>query len=266
MSRVHAVVATCALLALAAISPRSASAQMPDDGLSPLQVSLACALPPATSATRSNTFHVIGAQDTVARSIFSERDLLIVDGGAARGIAVGQRYFVRRPVSSPPFRNNTKAIVTDGWIRIVAANQTTAIAFVERSCGAIETGDYLDTFAPPPVPADAIVTDRAGDPDFGALGRVLFGEQESDIGGAGSYMVVDRGTEQGLAPGARFAIYRNVQDWMPGYDAPRTQLPLTSIGEGVVVTTSQKMSVIRILAARDAVRRGDYVVPRPATR
>jgi hypothetical protein len=40
------------------------------------------------------------------------------------------------------------------------------------------------------------------------------------------------------------------------------QLPLASIGEGVVVTTGETMSVLRIVSARDAVYRGDYVVPR----
>ena len=269
MTRFHtSVAAACALLAVAVLSPGRAEAQLlPTDGLTPLQVSLGCALPPATSTIRTNVLHVIGAQDTIPRSLFSERDLLIIDGGAARGVEVGQRYFIRRAISSSVYSGDAKAIVTAGWLRIVAANQGTAIASVDRACRAIEAGDYLEAFVEPVVPAGAMVIDRKGDPDFGSLGRVLFGDDERYAGGTGEYMVIDRGADQGLAPGARFAIYREVQDWMRDAGSPAAQLPLSSIGEGVVVSTAQTMAVIRILAARDAVQRGDYVVPRPnATR
>jgi hypothetical protein len=262
------VVALGALSALSTLATTTrVYAQAPTDALSPQQVSLACALPPATSTIRTGALHVVGAQDTIPRSLFSERDLLVVDGGAGRGVEVGQQYFVRRAVSSSVYSGSAKAIVTAGWIRIVAANQATAIATVERSCRAIEAGDYLDAFVAPVVPVAAMVIDRTGEPDFTTLGRVLFGEDERAAGGAGEYMVIDRGTEQGLAPGARFAIYRDVQGWMRDRNgAAPPALPLSSIGEGVVVTTGQTMSVMQILAARDAVQRGDYVVPRPNTR
>ena len=95
------------------------------------------------------------------------------------------------------------------------------------------------------------------------MGRVLFGDEEHSTAGAGDYMLIDRGTDKGLTPGARFAIYRDVHRWMRDYSStPLGQLPLASIGEGVVVTTGESMSVLRIVSARDAVLRGDYVVPR----
>jgi hypothetical protein len=46
------------------------------------------------------------------------------------------------------------------------------------------------------------------------------------------------------------------------YGQTKATTPLTAIGEGVVVTTGERMSVMKILEARDAVQRGDYVVPR----
>ena len=42
--------------------------------------------------------HVAGAQDTVSRSLFEPRDLLVVDSGARDGIQLGQKFFVRRPI------------------------------------------------------------------------------------------------------------------------------------------------------------------------
>lgn len=276
MKRVHTSVAVArALLFTGACTllPGFASAQsqgsLPAETIPPLQASIACSLPPAMTLAKIATprsiapLRIIGAQDPVPRSLFDDRDLLIIDGGTGRGVELGQQYFVRRPVSSAVYRGEARAVVTAGWIRIIAVNQTTAIASVDRICGPIQAGDYLEPFVMPSVPSQAMAVDRTGDPDFGTLGRIMFGEQEGYAAGAGSYMMIDRGTDQGLTPGARFAIYRDVKDWMPGaYGEAKATTPLTAIGEGVVVTTGERMSVMKILEARDAVQRGDYVVPR----
>jgi hypothetical protein len=66
-------------------------------------------------------------------------------------------------------------------------------------------------------------------------------------------LVIDRGTQQGLAPGVRFSIYR---------DVGVAGMPLSSIGEGIVITTGESASVTRITRARDAVISGDYVAIR----
>jgi hypothetical protein len=41
-----------------------------------------------------------------------------------------------------------------------------------------------------------------------------------------------------------------------------TGVPLTSVGEAVVLTTGKSMSLARMTRSRDAVVPGDYVVPR----
>ena len=61
------------------------------------------------------------------------------------------------------------------------------------------------------------------------------------------------GTDQGVKPGARFALFRDVK--MIG-------MPLTSVGDAVVISTSSTMALTRITRARDAIVTGDYVVPR----
>jgi hypothetical protein len=53
--------------------------------------------------------------------------------------------------------------------------------------------------------------------------------------------------------GARFAIYRDLEE---------TDLPLTPIGEAVVMTTAKETALVRIMRTRDAVQTGDYLVPR----
>jgi hypothetical protein len=263
MMNTYCLIVTTAIVVSA---PQMAQAQdqPPDEKLSPIQLSIACSIPPQTVVPGAAALHVIGAQDTIPRTAFAERDLLVIDAGTAKGVQLGQQYFVRRTVRPGLLTGLTrKAVHTTGWLRIVAANDTTAIASVTYTCSAIEAGDYLDPFVAPPALGDLATVDRSVPPDFKDMGRVLFGDEEHATAAAGDYMLIDRGMDKGLTPGARFAIYRDVHRWMrDGYSMALGQLPLASIGEGVVVATGETMSVLRIVSARDAVYRGDYVVPR----
>lgn len=261
MTRSHCLITTAFVL----LAPPTARAQAPAEPLSSLQIAVACAPPPATTMPGSASLHVIGTQDTMARTLFSERDLLVLDGGTATGVQLAQQYFVRRPVATNAYTGGSSrhAVRTAAWVRVIAANETTAIASVDHACGFIEAGDYLEPFAVPAVPDQADRVDRSGELDFKALGRVLFGEDERVTASAGDFMLIDLGTGHATGPGARFAIYRDVQMWMNGAPgAGSAPLPLASIGEGVVGAASPTMSVLRILEARGAVQRGDVVVPR----
>ena len=250
--RRHSILSTV-LLTLAV---STAHAQIPADSLTLPQTLVACAPPPTTSrGTPSDALRVIGAQDTVPRSLFGPRDLLVINGGTAKGAQLGQQYFVRRRVGFGMVYGDRSphTVRTAGWIRIVAANDTTAIAIVDHSCDGIVSGDYLDPFVAPAVPAGIDRPDTAGALDFSSLGRVIFGDEERTSGASGDYMLIDRGADRGVVPGSRFAIYR---------DLGVAGLPLASIGEAAVVATGPTMALVRINVARDAVRSGDFVVPR----
>ena len=123
--------------AIAVCAPQTARAQdqPPDVKLSPMQLSIACAIPPATVVPGTATLRVIGAQDTIPRTTFAERDLLVIDAGTDKGVQLDQQYFVRRPVRPGLLTGlSRRAIQTAGWIRIVAVNETTAIASVTHTC------------------------------------------------------------------------------------------------------------------------------------
>ncbi len=255
------LVLACALvvtlpLVVAAQPPAPAAASL-------IQIAVTCAPPPMTTLADASMLHVIGSQDTVPRTLFDQRDLLLIDGGTAKGVQLGQEYFVRRAAATGVYGGGLirRTVHTAGWIKVVAVNQTTAIATVERACDYLRAGDYLEPFEVPPVPAEASHVDRSGEPDFASLGRVLVGQDEHLTAGVGDFVMIDRGADQSLAPGARLAIYRDVQMIKGAGPAP-AQLPLTAIGEGVVISMSPTMSVVRIVSARDAVRTGDFVAPR----
>jgi hypothetical protein len=232
----------------------AAYAQDDGDGLSPLQVSVGCAVPAALEVPRAHDLLIVGGQLPEPRSVFGPRDLLVINGGTHRGLRLGQRFFVRRPVTyGVPSSRQPRAVRTSGWIRVVALDTDISIAAVDVACADIMRGDYLDLFVAPVVPEGADRADASGEPDFASLGHILFGHDESRTGATGDFMLIDRGSGQGVVPGARMAIYR---------DHRVADVPLAPIGEGMVISTAPATSLIRVTLARDSIETGDLVVPR----
>jgi len=198
--------------------------------------------------------HVLGSQDTVQRSVYDEHDTLVIDSGLGSGIQLGQQFFVRRQNTfGTAYGENALTARTLGWIRIVAVNQTTAIAAVDHVCDAFMARDYLEPFVAPGVPAAADSAEIIGEPDFSALARVMSGIEDRRAIGIGDMMVIDAGADRGVTPGTRIAVYRDVQ---------RPGMPLAAVGDAVVVTAGPTIAVARVTRARDAVQMGDYVAVR----
>jgi hypothetical protein len=247
--RVITLAAACALVV-------SAAAAQAQNTMSPAQVAVACAPPPIIATVPADATRIIGSQDAVARNLFGMPEQLVISGGTERGLQLGQQYFVRRLARSAENYRDKLAhqVRTSGWVRVVAVNATTTIVNVEHVCADILVGDYLDPFQTPPLPdRDITSVDTTREPDFESYGRVLYGSEERRSGGIGEFMLIDRGTDQSVALGAHFAIYRDIR--VAG-------APLTSIGEATVVSIGPKMSVVRINQARDAIYTGDLAVPR----
>ena len=242
-----------AVVIVAALGAVPASAQIAAP-LTPVQAALICGPQPEVKPPAANALTVRGAQDSRPRGMFSQRDLLVIDGGTGAGVQLGQEFFVRRGLRfGMPYGMTPKHASTVAWIRIVAVNETTAIASVQHVCDAILRDDYLEPFVMPQAPAGVDRDDSTGELDFTMLSRVLGGAESRDNGAAGDLMLMDRGSDQGVAPGARFAVYRDVH--VGG-------IPLAAIGEAVVMTTASTTSVVRLTRTRDAVQTGDYLVPR----
>lgn len=245
------------LIVVAALSlvAWSAPAQTVDQ-LTDLQVAVACAPPPEFRQAPAGAPHIVASQDTVPRSLFGKPELLVVNAGTDRGIELNQQYFVRRlNRTAETYRDKLPhALRTAGWVHIVAVNSETAIASVDHACGDILAGDYLEKFEAPVLPTGDIgVPNTDGEPDFAAYGRVLAGADDRRSSGTGEFMMIDRGRDKNVVVGAHFAIYRDLQ---------RTDLPLTPVGEATAVSVGPNMALVLVTRTRDAVYRGDIVVPR----
>jgi hypothetical protein len=232
------------------VAASSASAQ---DVSRALLAQANCAPAPGSATTPAGALRVVGGQMQEPRTIFGPHDLLVVGGGAAQGVQLGQQFFVRRARDSGIQKSvGVHAVNTVGGIRIVAVNNSTAIASVDFACEALAVDDFLVPYVEPILPPNAAHTDTSGDLNFAAPGHLLFGSDDRVTDGAGGFMVADIGANRGAAPGARFAVYR---------DLGVAGLPLTAVGEAIVVSAGPDTSVVRVTLARDAVASGDLLVP-----
>ena len=239
------------IVACLAALPAAAQGDAP---LSPLETAVACAAPVSTDDGSPHALRILGVQDSSPRALYGPRDLLVIGGGSGAGIQLGQQFFVRRANKfGSPSDRRWQGIRTLGWIRVVAVNASTAIATIDHICDAIAQGDYLEPYAAPVVPTDTGHDQASGEPDFTAIGRVLSGIEDHHTAGAGEFVLIDRGTDQGVKPGERYAIYR---------DVGTTGLPLAAVGETVVLIVGKSMALTRITRSQDAILRGDYVAPR----
>jgi hypothetical protein len=248
MQRSSLVLATLIVACVAG----SAAAQSASAPLSAAAVAVACAPPPSMDAAPADALRIVGSQDSVPRSLFGDRDLLVLSGGTSAGLQIGQQFFIRRTMT---FGGNkiSRGAKTLGWVRVVAVNESTAIGTVDHVCGAILKGDYLEPFVVAELPAAAAHDEAPGQPDFTTLGHIMIGNEDREMVGAGDFALIDWGQNQGLMPGSRFAIYR---------DVGVAGLPLASIGEGVVISTSSAMALTRVTRASDAVYSGDFIALR----
>lgn len=239
--------------AIALVAVIWAAPAEPADLFTPLQLAAACA-PLPESSLPGDAPRIVGVQDVDPRRLYGNRDLVIIGAGTGDGIQLDQQYFIRRPpMTEARHTTGPRGASTAGWLRVVAANENTAIGRVEFACDGIIQGDLLQPFAAPALPADADRTDTTGEPDFRDPGRILFGDNERTTAGAGDLLLTDVGARAGAAPGSRFAIYRDLR---------QPDVPLAAIGEAVVISVEPEFSLIRVTRSRGAVYAGDLLAPR----
>ena len=210
---------------------------------------LACA-PAITYEEPAAALRVSGGQEAVRRTIHAPGDLVTINAGTKSGIVVGQEYYTRRPLPAAPGRisgRNPATIRTTGWIRVWAVDEEMSLATITHACETVDVGDYLEPFALPALPTPSSAT---GVPERGNYAHVLSGQDRRTSFGLNDYLLIDRGSSQGVTVGARFVIYRDKRT--PGNF-------LFEIGEAYVVDVKADTSTLQVMRAIDAITAGDYV-------
>lgn len=205
----------------------------------------------ALAAPADMSLRVAGGREH-GKSMFGPGEPLIITGGTAKDLKVGQEYFVRRVISdrfvaAGSDGARTASIHTAGWVRIADVRDDTAVATITKVCDSIEEGDYLEPFAKPSVPTTATA---AGEPDFSDPGHLILGDERRQMAAQGDMMVLDRGSDHGLRPGQRLTVYRTTANGSG---------PVARIAEATAMVVHPETTVIRIDKTTDAVVVGDLV-------
>jgi hypothetical protein len=253
-SRSTAVLITVGLLATTSVALAQRGPAASSTHLSPEVLSLACS-PTAALEPPMTPLRITGGQDSFKRRIYAPGDLVTINAGLKNGIEVGQEYYVRRlQVSNlaPVSRDNPATIRTTGWIKVYAVDERDqlSLATVTHACDTIEVGDFLEPFKLPVVPT---VSKNRLKPERDNYGKVLVGSDRRISFGKGDYVVVNRGSDDGIEVGSQFVLYR---------DKKQAENFLFEIGEGIATEVKSEMSTVLVTVSLDAIRSGDYVALR----
>lgn len=184
------------------------------------------------------------------RTMFGPGDALIVNAGTIQGLQRGQQYFVRRLINDastkPPKVGALYGVHTAGWVTIVDAKDSTAVAAVTHACDGLMEGDYLEPYVEAALPSPT----PGGTPDYEHPGRILLADERRQTGYPGLVMLMNRGSEAGVRAGQALTIYRETLNG---------QGPIIDVARATVLSASPRSSLVRIDSSREAVYLGDLV-------
>jgi hypothetical protein len=179
--------------------------------------------------------------------------LIVINRSSEDGLAIGQRYVAQRMRADKQLFTGKNEGFGDlriaGMVTVRAIDENNALASIDFACDSVETGDMLEPYVERPLPSVAM---PALKPLFTDRARLLFGVDNRVMFGTGDVFSIERGTEHGVTPGDRYAIYRDFHN----------NLPLVYVADVVVMTVEGLTSRVVVTQTVDSIEPGDIAVPR----
>jgi hypothetical protein len=221
--------------------------------------------------------------------LFSQGDRVYLNQGSEKGVRVGDRFLVMRPVEDPNsewFRGQTKltkamgTLYADvGQVKVVNVLPKTSIAEVTYSCDYMQRGDIVRPFEERPTPPfkEIGVFDHFAPVSRKPVGMMVTTADFKQGEGQGATVYVNLGAAQGVKVGdyLRFFRYqgkrdeyapqtRGYQTELYGYGSSPTHyegkdLPREVLGEGIVLNASRNASTVLITFSSADIYTGDDV-------
>jgi hypothetical protein len=220
------------------------------------ELSLQCASYVVNDREDESLF-LVGSEEGFDKNAYGDRELVYLNKGSNAGVKAGDLYtlhHVAYPVKHP--RSGKKLgtkIETTGWVKVVLVQENTACAVIEQACFDVHAGDYLKPFEKVNVP---MVTRRATEDCCSTENdktsrHVVDLQDDVSIAGTGLFVTIDAGTEDGVAPGTVFSVYRVMY--------PSVPTPRNVVGEATVVAVRERTATAKITYARKEIMVGDQV-------
>jgi LysM repeat protein len=220
------------------------------------ELSLQCAMY-IVQDREDESLYLVGSEQGADKMALSERDIVYLNKGSNAGVKAGDLYTlhhvaypVRHPVSGKKL--GTK-IETTGWVKVILVQEDTACAVIEQACLDVHAGDYLKPFEKVNVP---MVVRRAPaeccEPANGKVARhVVDLQDDATIAGTGQFVTIDAGTDDGVAPGNVFAVYRVIY--------PSVPTPRDAVGEATVISVRDRTATAKVTYSAKEITVGDQV-------
>lgn len=192
-------------------------------------------------------------------------DIVYLDSGRADGLSAGELLTAVSPKERllHPLTKEVlgRVYAYQGRVRVLSAQQETAIAEIIQLCSPMTVGTGLKLFEPEPVPLRRITPLRPANfpaPEkelegaatiIAAVDNLITGSQLVTLG-MGHLVMIDRGDVHDVVPGDIYTVYRHNN---PGY-------PPIVLGELGVLSVFEKTALARVLRSRYAIYLGDLLV------
>ena len=243
-----------------------------------------------TTAPPPSDTYVITGQESDARILFRQGDVVYINRGSKQGAQVGNEFLVSRTVKdrSPQqwfvwqkdlMRSMGQAYADIGKLKVVHVEENTSTAEIVLFCDQMQRGDIVLPFTARQVPnyKPQGKLDVFAPASGKNMAMVVAMRDFTQMGKSGSMMYVNLGADQGVHVGDYFRIFRYQGDHhstlfktkdqeraIYGYGAAPTawtweNLPREVLGEGLVVSISPNSSSVLITDSAREVFTGDYV-------
>jgi len=200
---------------------------------------------------------VIGSEEGADKIAYGDRDLVYLNKGSNAGVKAGDLYslhHVSYPVKHPfSGRKIGTKIETTGWLKVILVQENTACAVIEQACLDVHAGDYLKPFEKVNVPmvVRSAPEECCSTENGKTMRHVVDLQDDVSIAGTGHFVTIDAGSEDGVAPGSVFSVYRTVY--------PSVPTPRNVVGEATVVSVREKTATAKITYSRKEIMLGDQV-------
>jgi hypothetical protein len=200
---------------------------------------------------------IVSAEKEKSQTFFMIGDIVYLDIGERDGLTAGMEFTIVRPRQAVNKWGSVTDVVgrvyqTPGRLRVICAQERSAIAEISYSCMDVQVGDFIMSFEPIPVPLvrrTQIVT-MCDTPNGKVTGHIV----ETRLGetplGTDSVVYLDLGEADGLNAGDFLTVY---------HASGRAEGVRTILGEASILTTRSRTSVAIITLMTDFMGVGDSV-------
>jgi hypothetical protein len=200
---------------------------------------------------------IVSAEKDRNQTIFMKGDVVYLDIGERDGVEAGMEFTIARPREAVNRWGSVsdyigRVYLTPGRVRVICAQEKSAIAEISYSCSDVQIGDFVKLFEPAPVPLvrRTQVTTMCDGPNGKVIGHIVATRDGETPIGTDSTVFLDLGEADGLNPGDFLTVY------LP---STRAEGVRTILGEASILTTKSRSSVAIITLMSDTMGVGDAV-------